>query len=113
MESSLSTTHAFSREGGPHRNTARFVLWIEFFETTLYLPGRSSRKWIQWCSSARGNVAIHDPVGTGQPGSPGFVRVAANRSLVNNNWTPLPLFFISVASKGLRDFSKWFRINTC
>src|SRR5260370_40181007 len=112
MESSLSTTHAFSREDGRCRNTGQCGLWNEFFETTLHLPARSSRKWIQWCSSARGNVAIHDPVGTGQPGSAGFVRVAANRSLVNNNWPPLPLFFISVASKGLRVFSKWFRINT-
>jgi hypothetical protein len=43
----------------------------------------------------------------------GSFRVAANRSLVNNNWTPLPLFFVSVASKGLSVFSKWFRINTC
>src|SRR6267143_1010441 len=65
MGSSLSTTRAFSREDGLRQNTGRCVLLIELFGTTLPLPGRSSKRWIRWCSSAKGNAAIHDHAGKG------------------------------------------------
>src|SRR5467141_4767350 len=65
MGSSLSTTHAFSREDGLRLDMGRCVLLIELFATTLLLPGRSSKKWIRWCSSAKGDAAIHDHAGKG------------------------------------------------